>query len=150
MKFWISVVVLSGMGVAPAGTNQGVPVTIPSQEEIDSHQIEDPPFVRVEASPEQARSLPRWVSMHVRVGPKGSVLLATGERDVPSKVRLMAEAVARATKYRPFERGGHAIEVEFDCGVAVFPPERQPSHRVPFPVVSDWNSVRIRLSRTKC
>jgi Domain of unknown function (DUF6438) len=62
----------------------------------------------------------------------------------------MAEAVVRATKYRPFERGGHAIEVEFDCNVAVFPPERQLSRRVPFPAVSDWNSVRIRLSRTRC
>jgi len=60
------------------------------------------------------------VSIHVRVGPKGSVLLATGERDVPSNVRLMAEAVARATKYRPFERGGHAIEVEFDCVVPLY------------------------------
>ena len=150
MKFWILVIVLSGMGVALGTTKQGVPVTISSQEEIASHQIGDPPFVRVEASPDQEGAARRWVSIHVRVGPKGSVLLATGERDVPSNVRLMAEAVARATKYRPFERGGHAIEVEFDCVVAVFPPERQPSRRVPFPAVSDWNSVRIRLSRTRC
>jgi hypothetical protein len=150
MYLWILVVVLGGMGVAPAGTKQDFPVTTPSQEEIDSHQIGDPPFVRVEASPDQEGAARRWVSIHVRVDPEGSVLLATGERDVPSNVLLMAEAVVRATKYRPFERGGHAIEVEFDCNVAVFPPERQPSRRVPFPAVSDWNSVRIRLSRTRC
>jgi hypothetical protein len=150
MKIWILVIVLSGMGVALGAPKQGVPVTISSDEEIASHQIGDPPFVRVEASPDQEAGAQRWLSMHVRVDPEGSVLLATGEQDVPSNVRLTAEAVARATKYRPFERGGHAIEVEFDCRVAVFPPERQPSRRVPFPAVSDWDSVRVKLSRTRC
>jgi hypothetical protein len=88
MKIWILVIVLSGMGVALEATEQGVPVTISSQEEIASHQIGDPPFVRVEASPDQEGAARRWVSIHVRVDPEGSVLFATGERDVPSNVRF--------------------------------------------------------------
>jgi hypothetical protein len=137
-------------GIAPVVGQSKGPAIISSQEEINSHRIGDPVFVRFDSSAKLAQSLPAWAVVHVRLGVRGSVLSANAEGDLDSKVRFKVEAALQATKYRPCEREGHPVDAEFDDLVALLPRERLRTRILPFPEIRDWNSVRIRLIRTRC
>jgi hypothetical protein len=73
-----------------------------------------------------------------------------GNRRISTTVLAQADAMVRALRFKPFERGGHPVSVTFDWDVALLPPELKPEKRVPFPKVKDWKAVRITLARTGC
>jgi hypothetical protein len=90
------------------------------------------------------------IKVSVMVNPLGSVTSAVCDRNTYLDVVASALAAARALKFKPFERDGHAVWARLDLYFVALPPEQQPSHHVEFPEVRHWNSVRITLHRTRC
>jgi hypothetical protein len=161
-KFRISISALAvGITAIVASGQQSLPVkeavATPNQvtyQEVKSHRIGDRPEIRIDlvavGQPAAIMLQMGGLSVKVAVSPDGLVTSATCEGGVDLEIRKKAEAAVRATKYKPFERGGRPTEAQFVQGVAVLPPELQPFRHVLFRVVSDWNSVRITLRRIGC
>jgi hypothetical protein len=53
-------------------------------------------------------------------------------------------------RYRPFERDGRPVNASFDEQIGVLPPELLLKRHVPFPIIRDWDSIRITLMRIGC
>lgn len=122
-----------------------------SQSEVEGYRIGRHAIIRAKLNArETAEFAMQGITVHVKVGPDGILISATGDSSIPPILREQAEAIVRDLRYRPFERNGHTIFAAFDEVVSVLPPELQPLQQVPFPAVQDWNSLRITLERTSC
>ena len=119
-------------------------------EEVASHRLGDLPVIRIDTSKLDPEYRHGCINVHVSVNSDGSVPGVAADSTFPLNLLPQAEASVRAVKYEPFERNGRAVHVEFDECVWVLSPERNPSRHVPFPTIRDWNSLRIRLERTRC
>lgn len=61
-----------------------------------------------------------------------------------------AEEIERNRRFKPFQRDGMPVRASFDDGVAIASAERWADTEVPFPQINDWNTLVIRLKRTRC
>jgi ankyrin repeat protein len=68
----------------------------------------------------------------------------------PEEFRDEAERIETGRRFQPFEKDGAAVRAAFTDYVFVVPPEEWASPRVPFPAIQDWNTLRIKLTRTGC
>ena len=133
------------------------PIAIPLTE-VREHMIEEWPQLRVQPGPnltadERSYLAFGGVSFNVIVDTSGNVISTQYNPAViaiPPEVVVQAEAEMRTIHFKPFERNGHTVTVEFLFDVALLPPELKTNGLVLFPKVKDWNSVKITLSRTAC
>src|SRR5579884_4517256 len=93
------------------------------------------------------------IYLHVIVGPTGRVeSVRATNLDRPSDKWAVDQAMAaeKLQRFRPFEKNGVPVRAAFDDCVWIVPPVEWLSPRVPFPQISNWNTLRITLSRTGC
>jgi len=60
-----------------------------------------------------------------------------------------AEAIEREQQFQPFEENGQPVRAHFTDYVMIFPPE-QWGEKTAFPEIRNWNSLRMKLTRTGC
>jgi hypothetical protein len=149
MKSFKCICFIAFTAVAALAMAQDAPRKV-GPEEVYAHRIDGPPFIRTNVLWSKDTLPQPCLGVHVVVNPKGSVASATANEGVPIDSRSQAEAAVRSLRYRPFEDHSRAIVANFEECVAVLPRELKSSRNVPFPVVHDWDSVRIHLSRTVC
>ncbi len=127
---------------------KAVPVGL---EEADAH-LSGLPYARIGSSHPTSQELRYGLRFRVVVDKTGQVTSLHGECDgnVDSEVIHRALAAARELKYQPFERDGHPVSAEFEQRIDLLPAELPVYQHIEFPVVKDWNSVRISLLRTRC
>lgn len=85
------------------------------------------------------------------VDANGAVISAVADKSdtsVSAGLRAQAEAVAKNIRYRPFEPDGHSVTVTLEERMMVLPPELRPKKQLPFPLIRNWDSIRITLKRT--
>jgi hypothetical protein len=147
-----TVVGFSIQGASPQESTAGTPITIKA-EEVRAHRTVGVPYIRTSftsLTSQQAELLALGgLHVHVVANAAGAVVSAICVACTPD-IASLAEAAVRSTKYRPVERDGNAVGVQFDERVLVLPPERPLARHVPFPAVNDWKSVRVGLRRTRC
>ncbi len=104
---------------------------------------------RIIRTPDAKKSFPYYVLLELEVGTEGTVISA---RATYGPQEFFAEAIrlAKSWKFKPFERNGRPVVARLRDWVHIYPPERHPETRVPFPEVKDWDSLRITLDRTGC
>jgi hypothetical protein len=124
-------------------------------DEAGQHLLGDFPYVRTaSANPTQEEMNLRFEGLRVRVtvNAAGGVDSAECQCNKSSYPELAAraESAAREVKYKPFVRDGQPVRAQFDQWMMVLPAELKPLRHVEFPVVNDWNTVRISLRRTLC
>lgn len=84
------------------------------------------------------------------IDPRGAVISAVPQSG-PQQFYAKAVKLAMNGRFVPFRRNGVAITAKLDdFYVGIYPLERRPDYRMPFPAVKDWNSVLITLVRTPC
>lgn len=127
-------------------------VTVDS-EEARSHRLGAFAFIRTSFSSmtrNQRYTLAmEGVHVHAIVNPEGSVISAACVA-CSAGLASDAETVVKATTYRPFEKDGRAVTVQFNVRVLVLPPERDKARHVSFPKIHDWTRILITLKRTVC
>lgn len=126
------------------------PVTIVnSQIEVQEHALDPYPFyIRLkEIAP---RNWPP-LTIDIVVDPSGAVVSVTPISDVLNPVSDQfvtgAEALARALRFKPFERDSRAVTVEFPIDVHFLQPDLTITHHVPFPRIREMKSLKITLER---
>jgi ankyrin repeat protein len=121
------------------------------QEQVRQHLISDQPVIHTTLTPAEQRTggLFEGMEVNVVVGTDGNVISAKAD-DGPARLRPKAEELVRGLHFRPFEKGGITVSAAIKIGVPILPPEEHPARHVPFPRVKDWQSLRMRLSRTGC
>jgi hypothetical protein len=132
-------------------TNAGVkdqssPISV-GQDEVRDHIVGDLPLVRM-ALPEREAAIlgMEGIGVRITVDANGTVASANADKSVSADLRSRAEAAAKSTRFRPFERDGYPVAATFEDRIAVLPPELVPKRRIPFPTIPDWDSVRIAQS----
>lgn len=91
--------------------------------------------------------------LHVVVNTSGQVESATAwnvDRTDEKWARDQAEAAEQLQRFRPFKRRRHLVRAAFDDSVWIIPPVQWAPIHVPFPEISNWNTLRIKLTRTYC
>ena len=68
----------------------------------------------------------------------------------PPETRAAGRALVKTWRYKPFEEDGQPVAATFTDYVSVLPPELPLPRDVPFPIVRDWSSLKITLTRTMC
>jgi ankyrin repeat protein len=139
------------------GSTPPAPIAIPLTE-VRQHIIEEWPQLRVQPGPNLTANERSYlafggVTFTVIVDTNGNVISTQYNPTVtavPPEVVVQAEAEMRTIHFKPFERNGHTVTVEFLLDVALLPSELKTNGHAPFPEVKDWNSVKITLSRTAC
>ena len=96
-----------------------------------------------------ASSLQDHVTLQVIVALDGSVEFAKAVAG-PSAFFVQAESIEAQRKFRPFERDGVRVRAAIQDFVSILPSEQWAETKVPFPGIQVWDSLRIRLERTKC
>jgi hypothetical protein len=126
------------------------PVSIvSSQIEVQEHALDSYPFyVRLkETAP---RNWPP-LTIDILVDPSGTVVSATPVSDVfnpvPDQFVTDAEALARALRFRPFERDSRTVTVKFPIEVHFLQPDLTITHHVSFPRIKEMKSLKITLVR---
>ena len=114
------------------------------------HRIGDVPFIRVGLMGPLNRGPEQCINVRVVVSAEGLIISAIPDSKSPPQLRNMAQEEILSLRYRPFRQHGQPQVVEFDECVAVLPQKMRPLEHAPFPEIRDWNSVRIRLSRSPC
>jgi Domain of unknown function (DUF6438)/Ankyrin repeats (3 copies)/Ankyrin repeat len=129
------------------GSDQSNAMVITSRDEVSAHELgyhyDLRGATRSSAFPGAASAA---VQLELVVAPDGHVVSVEpvgGERDWYDR----AVSVAGSWQYRPFERDGRAVYAKFVQHAGIFDPEVRPETRVPFPTISNWNSLQITLSR---
>jgi hypothetical protein len=90
------------------------------------------------------------VDLTLLIDPRGVVISAI-PRDGPQQFYATAVKLAMNQQFIPFRRNGVPVIAKLDdFFIGVYPPERRPNYRMPFPAVKDWNSVLIALVRSGC
>jgi len=89
------------------------------------------------------------ITLRVTVDRSGNVDSALAI-DGPEEFREKAVEIEKRQRFKPFERNGAAVQATFEDYVFVVPPEQWATPRVPFPPIQDWNTLRIKLTRTGC
>jgi hypothetical protein len=115
-----------------------------------SHRLTPRPMIHQELPP---RSSAFDICLHVVVNPSGQVESAKAENVYNSADKwAVSEAVTaeKSQRFRPFIKNGRAVRAAFDDCVWIVPPVQWASPRVPFPAIHNWDTLRIRLSRTGC
>jgi hypothetical protein len=130
--------------------DQSSPISV-GQDEVRVHLLGDPPLLRVNLPEREAAILGmEGIGVRITVDANGTVTSASADKSVSADLRSRAEAAAKSTRIRPFERDGHPVAATFEDRIMVLPPELVPKKRIPFPTIHDWDSLRITLRRTTC
>jgi hypothetical protein len=116
------------------------PIAVSEQEakqhQLDFHRL----YVRLKAPPKPGRNELLGLVFDVIVDPTGTVIsaIAVPEKpEAPPELIAQGESLVRELRFKPFERGGHAITAAFQTYVSVLPPELKPAQHVSFPKVRD-------------
>ena len=161
MRLSVAAVLVAAVAVAtaqqkgPEDAPSSVLIRITDRREVGSHHL-NPAAIRVSGRRDAFSS----VAIEVVVDRDGNVIaVEASERyrsrnadraAVAEKYKDAALAEARNWHYKPFERNGKPVPATFVDFVRLLPPERTPQRHVDFPEVSDWNSLRMSLTRTPC
>jgi hypothetical protein len=122
------------------------------EKEVNSHLLGNWPDVRLSA-PDSKRFQPfQGIHFRVTVSGRGEVVdVALEDAPEPAPVGTNeGKVVVSKLHFRPFVRDGHPVTARFSFYVPVFPPEKTPATHVPFPSLSDRNSLVMTLERTTC
>jgi hypothetical protein len=138
----IAAILLGGFGVQAEG--QAKPAY---QDVADHHLLPRVDWIRT--PPSSGRMSFRGLTLQVGVDRNGAVTSAS-VAEGPNEYREAALRLARVWKYRPFVLNGKAQPVVIRESVSLLPPERPARIDIMFPVVHDWNRVKITLKRTMC
>jgi Domain of unknown function (DUF6438) len=136
--------------LAQSGTSKGsipdVPIEI-RQSEAAEHFLSGKRLIHSDAP--EARGFGFYVDLKLVVTPSGIVESAI---PVSGRPEWYTEAIALAWNwhYLPFRRNGMTVYATFSSPVLIVPPERRPAEHMPFPKITDWNSLKITLRRTSC
>jgi hypothetical protein len=135
--------------VSQTGTTQNsLPVVAVTDDEAMEHLLTKKEPVRLERGDGRLR-LFLGVQVEVSVDVSGnvaSVKAISGPQDFyPAAIDL-----ARNWKFKPFVRKDKPIAARFVDFIAILPREDLPTAHIPFPEVHNWNSLRIKLSRSSC
>jgi len=131
------------------------PVAAPAPEIVSIADLDDggrSHWVPLGATIHVPGSSPTWherVDVSVVVAPDGSVVSGDAVSG-PAPYRAEAVMLARRWHFIPFERGGRKVYARVTAWVDVVPNERRPDYRMPFPLVRDWNSLKITFERGAC
>jgi len=118
-------------------------------DEVWKHRIGRAEVVHEKLPP---RYFARQVCLNVVVDTTGqveSVQPKEGPVDPPWAMDP-AEAMEKTRRFRPFTRNGVAVRATFEDCVDIVPPVEWASHRMPFPEIKSWDTLRIKLTRTGC
>ncbi len=115
-------------------------------EEISQHRLDSRELIHgdLHREPRSQR-----ITLRVIVDASGKVESAQAV-DGPEEFRDQAAKIEKRQRFKPFERNGAAIRAAFEDYIFVVPPEEWTTPRVPFPAIQDWNTLRIKLTRTGC
>lgn len=91
----------------------------------------------------------QYVTLHVTVDAGGNVESAKGIAG-PAEFFTEAEGIEARQVFKPFERDGKAVRASFSDYRSIVPPEEWADTKVPFPEIKDWNTLKMRLTRTTC
>lgn len=145
LRPWLAVLACLGAGHAPAAE---APVQV-DVDEVLSHLIGPPPVIHMPwVDLTKSRGGGGWF-FRITVAEDGSVATAVLDQGTPSR-RQRALQLARAMKFKPFERDGRAVPATFTFrinGEAL--DYTGPGDRA-FPPVVDPKQVSIALQRTGC
>lgn len=116
--------------------------------EVKRHRINKMAALRVPVFIEDCgRIVGSSVRLKIDVDDQGKVVSATPinrERDQFTKhIYDLAENLALAQRFRPFEDHGKTVPATFTQGIDILPPEDLPVVHVPFPKIRDWKSLKI-------
>ena len=89
------------------------------------------------------------ITLRVKVDASGKVDSVQAVEG-PEEFREQAVEIEKRQRFEPFERNGAAVRAGFEDEIFVVPPEEWAAPRVPFPAIQEWNTLRIKLSRTGC
>jgi hypothetical protein len=85
-------------------------------------------------------------TFEVDVGTDGKVVSAQTTSGFIGDLTLLC----KTWQYTPFERNGHPVTAKVRESVSILPIGERPQVHVLFPVIHDWNSLRITLGRSAC
>ncbi len=125
------------------------------------------PHLSIRTSDKSIAIFDNHVNANVLISPSGTVASATPESapkafmfagggstaipNGPAQFLHAAAGLAMQWKFIPFERSGRPVYVRVrNMEMPIYPEERRPDYRVPFPQIVNWNSLQITLERTGC
>jgi len=140
----VMTVCLGAVNASAAG-----PIRVNDRQEIGSHLIGEAPVIRMAWVDLTRHSGGGFWSFQIKVGTDGRVAQAVF-KEGPIAYRKEAVHAAKALRFKPFERNGHAVPVQFDYEISGRSEDYAgPSDRS-FPRDPDPRQVRIALRRTSC
>lgn len=132
---------------APASSHDASKI---DSDEVSEHRLTRRPIIH-EQLPSSYSSFEAL--LHVVVNISGQVesakvwnIESPGEKWATDEV----EAAERLQRFRPFTRFGRRVRATFDDMVWLVPPIEWLSPHVAFPEISNWDTLRIKLTRSVC
>lgn len=122
------------------------PIEVDAREALEHQSFE---YIRLYGIPaDQAEPFGTNLTLTVNKEGRVSTACVQSYRDEGS-CRSLDARFLRDIRYRPFLRDGVAVPVTVHVEAALYPEERRPKRRVPFPA-TDLSSLHIQLSRGAC